>query len=116
MKKTSVDLPGMRRLKTLGSIGGSSIPPTPKSAFLDLFMRQSAKDRLLQEEDRLAKEKTRLQERKRCIDQNLAEINKRMAELLKLATKASKNLGEFVKENKSGSEKTKSKKHTIISY
>ena len=107
-KKTSAGLSGIHRLKTLSSIGKGSLPPSVKSAFLDLYMRQSAKDRLLQEKNRLVKEKKRLQEKEKQINQNLAEINKRMDELFKLATKTSKGLSKIAE--------AKSKNHTVLEY
>ena len=108
-KKISANLPGIHRLKTLSSIGKGSLPPSKKSSFLNLYMRQSAKDRLLQEKNRLAEEKKRLQEKEKQINQNLTEINKRMTELFKLTTKTSKNLSGIDKEHKS-------KNHTILEY
>lgn len=108
-KKVPASPLGIRRLKTLSSIGRSSLPPSAKSVFLDLYMRQSAKDRLLPEKDRLAKEKKKLQEKEKQINQKSVEINKRMAGLFKLAAKTSKNLSEIAEERKS-------KNHTVLEY
>ena len=108
-KKIPAEPSGIHRLKTLSSIGRGSLPLSTKSVFLDLYMRQSAKERLLPEKDRLAKEKKRLQEKEKQINQKSAEINKRMAGLFKLATKNSKNLSGIAEEHKS-------KNHTVLEY
>lgn len=107
--KNITDLPGIHDLKGLGSVGRkSSIPTSQKSALLELYMRQNAKDRLIKEQDRLKKERERLQKKRKQINQNLNEINKRMAALFKLATtKTGKNLKKIADE---------SKNHTVLEY
>jgi len=91
MEKISANLPGIHDTRTLSSTGRRSIPPSEKSAFLDLFMRQS-------EKDRLAKEKIRLRKKTKQVNQNLTMVNKRMTNLLKIATKGSKRLGKMAEE------------------
>ena len=103
MEKIAANLSGIHDLKNLSSTGRRSIPPSPKSAFLDLYMRQN-------ERDRLVKEKTRLQRRRKQVNQNLAVINKRMAKLLKIATKGDKRLGKI------GEAYSKSGNHTVLEY
>jgi len=104
MEKIAANLSGIHELKSVGSTGIRSIPPSSKSAYLDLYMRQN-------ERDRLEKEKTRLQKRRKQIDQNLIVINKRMARLLKIATVDNKQLeriGEKASSEPSG--------HTVLGY
>ncbi len=103
MEKIAANLSGVHDLKSAGSTGIRSIPPSAKSAFLDLYMRQN-------ERDRLAKEKIRLQKRGKQINKNLTAINKGMAKLLKIATTGSKGLSKIeVADSKSG-------KHTVLEY
>lgn len=104
MEKIAANLPGVHNLRSLSSTGRRSIPPSTKSAFLDLYMRQN-------ERDRLTKEKTRFQKRKEQVNQNLTVINKRMTKLLKIATKGSKRLSKIGEEAYS-----KSGKHTVLEY
>lgn len=103
MEKIAANLSGIHDLKSLGSTGRRSIPPSPKSAFLDLYMRQN-------ERDRLEKEKIILQKRGKQINQNLVVINKRIAKFLKIATAGSKGL------SKIGEAYSKSGKHTVLEY
>ena len=104
IEKIAANLPGIHALKSVGSTGRRSIPFSPKSAFLDLYMRQN-------ERDRLEKEKTRLQRRREQINKNLTVINERMAKLLKIATAGDKQLGK-----KEGGAYSKSDKHTVLEY
>ena len=101
MEKIAANLSGIHDLKSLNSTGRRSIPPSSKSAFLDLYMRQN-------ERDRLEKEKIRLQKRKKQVNKNLTVINQGMAKLLKIATTGSKN--------KVGDAYSKSGKHTVLEY
>ncbi len=103
MEKIAANLPGIHDSKSLSSTGRRSIPPSAKSAFLDLYMRQN-------ERDRLTKEKIRLQKRKEQINQNLTVINKRMTKLLKIATSGGKRLGEI------GGNDAKPGNHTVLEY
>ncbi len=103
MEKIAANLSGVHNLRSLSSTGRRSIPPSAKSAFLDLYMRQN-------ERDRLTKEKTRLQKRKEQINKNLTVINQGMAKLLKIATSSDKQLSQ-----KEGVY-AKSDKHTILGY
>ena len=104
MEKIAANLSGIHDLKSLNSTGRRSIPPSSKSAFLDLYMRQN-------ERDRLEKEKIRLQKRKKQVNKNLTVINQGMAKLLKIATKGSKRLGKIGEEAYS-----KSGNHTVLEY
>ncbi|MCX6813521.1 MAG: hypothetical protein NTV77_03550 [Candidatus Azambacteria bacterium] len=103
MEKIAANLSGIHDLKSLGSTGKRSIPPSAKSVFLDLYMRQN-------ERDRLEKEKIILQKRGKQINQNLTVINKRMAKLLKIGTAGSKGL------SKIGETYPKSGEHTVLEY
>lgn len=76
--KLSTDLPGLYEINTLQSVGLRSIPPTAKSAFLELYFRQNMKERLLKEEKRL-------QRRKNQTDKKLAMTNKSIARLFSTA-------------------------------
>ncbi|MDP2648065.1 MAG: hypothetical protein Q8P35_02390 [Candidatus Yanofskybacteria bacterium] len=100
MEKIAANLAGIHNVKSLNSTGRRSIPPSAKSAFLDLYMRQN-------ERDRIEKEKIRLQKRKEQIDQNLTAINEGMAKLLKIAVAGNKQVGEV--DSKSGN-------HTVLGY
>jgi len=102
MDKIAANLPGIHDTRTLSSTGRRSIPPSEKSAFLDLFMRQNEKDRLI-------KEKERIQKKRKQVNQNLAMVNKKMVKLFKIATKGSKKLGKIAEE------KTYSKS-TVLGY
>jgi hypothetical protein len=103
MEKIAANLPGVHNLRSLSSTGRRSIPPSAKSAFLDLYMRQN-------ERDRLTKEKTRLQKRREQINKNLTVINQGMAKLLKIATTGGKRSSEIAgNDSKSGS-------HIILGY
>ncbi len=103
MEKIAVNLSGIHDLKSVGSTGIRSIPPSSKSAFLDLYMRQN-------EKDRLQKEKERLQKRGKQISQNLTTIKTRMAKLLKIAIKGDERL------TKTGEVYSKSGNHTVLEY
>lgn len=103
MEKIAANLSGVHDLKSVGSTGLRSIPPSSKSAFLDLYMRQN-------ERDRLEKEKIRLQKRGKQINKNLTVINTGMAKLLKIATAGSQGLSK-IEETYS-----KSGKHTILEF
>lgn len=103
MEKIAANLPGIHNLRSLNSTGRRSIPPSAKSAFLDLYMRQN-------ERDRLAKEKTRLQKREEQINKNLVVINQGMAKLLKIATAKNAGLNEI------GEVSLKLGKHTVLGY
>jgi hypothetical protein len=103
MEKIAANLPGVHNLRSLSSTGRRSIPPSAKSAFLDLYMRQN-------ERDRLTKEKTRLQKRREQINKNLTVINQGMAKLLKIATVGSKLPGKI------GEAYSKSGHHTVLEY
>ena len=103
MEKIAANLSGIHDLKSVGSSGLRSIPPSSKSAFLDLYMRQN-------ERDRLEKENIRLQKRGKQINKNLAVINTGMAKLLKIATAGSKGLSN-IREAYS-----KSGKHTVLEF
>ncbi len=103
MEKIAANLSGIHDLRSLSSTGRRSIPPSPKSAFLDLYMRQNEKDRLV-------KEKMKIHRTKEQINQNLTIINKRMARLLKIATTGNKRLGKI------GEAYSKSGNHTVLEY
>ena len=103
MEKIAATLSGIHDLKSLNSIGRRSIPPSQKSAFLDLYMRQN-------ERDRLVKEKIRLRKTGVQINKKLTVINKGMAKLLKIGTAGSKGL------NKIGEAYSKSGNHTVLEY
>lgn len=103
MEKIAANLSGVHDLKSVGSTGRRSIPPSSKSAFLDLYMRQNEKERLV-------KEKTRLQKRRKQVNQNLTVINKGMTKLLKIATTGSKGL------SKTGETYSKSGSHTVLEF
>ena len=103
MEKIAANLSGVHNLKSLSSTGRRSIPPSSKSAFLDLYMRQN-------ERDRLEKEKTRLQKRREQINQNLTTTSKSMARLLKIATAGNNKL------SKMGEAHSKSGNHTVLEY
>ena len=103
MEKIAANLSGIHDLKSVGSTGLRSIPPSSKSAFLDLYMRQN-------ERDRLEKENLRLQKRGKQINKNLTVINTGMAKLLKIATAGSKGL------SKIGEVYSKSGKHTVLEF
>lgn len=103
MEKIAANLSGIHDLKSLSSTGRRSIPPSAKSAFLDLYMRQN-------ERDRLVKEKIRVQKRREQINKNLTVINKGMAKLLEIATAGSKGSSKIVEAfSKSGN-------HTVLEY
>ena len=103
MEKIAANLSGIHDLKSVGSSGLRSIPPSSKSAFLDLYMRQN-------ERDRLEKENLRLQKRGKQINKNLTVINIGMAKLLKIATAGSKGLGKIEEAY------SKSGKHTVLEF
>lgn len=103
MEKIAANLSGIHNLRSSNSTGRRSVPPSEKSAFLDLYMRQNEKDRLV-------KEKVRLEKRRKQINQNLTLINKRMTELLKIATLGSKRLGKI------GEDYSESSAHTVLRY
>lgn len=103
MEKTAANLSGIHDLKSMNSTGLRSIPPSAKSAFLDLYMRQNERDRLM-------KEKIKLQKRRRQINQNLTTINKRIAGLLKIAAAGDKQL------SREKGVYSKSGEHTILEY
>ena len=86
MTKIASNLPGIHDSRTLSSAGKRSIPPSPQSAFLDLYMRQTEKNRLI-------KERIRLQKKRKQINQKLGEINHNMARLFKVATKSKEEFG-----------------------
>ena len=103
MEKIAATLSGIHDLKSLSSTGRRSIPPSQKSAFLDLYMRQN-------ERDRLVKEKIRLRKKGDQINKKLTVVNTGMAKLLKIATAGSKGSSKIVEAfSKSGN-------HTVLEY
>lgn len=103
MDKLSANLPGVHGLKSLSSTGRRSIPPSSKSAYLDLYMRKN-------EKDRLEKARKQLEKNKNQIDDKLAVINKGMAELLKIATADDAGIGN------QGEDRSKSRRHMVLEY
>ena len=81
MAKIASTLKGLHGINSLENTGQRSIPPTPKSAFLDLFILQNNKERLTQE-------RNILKMRRKQIDKRLSYINKGMVKMLKLALKS----------------------------
>lgn len=71
--KDANDLPGIHALRTMFSAKKRSMPKVQSSAYLDLFMLNKEKDRLLKESDRLAMRQTVTKKRLEEIDQ---EVNK----------------------------------------
>jgi len=103
MEKIAGNLSGIHDLKSLNSTGRRSIPPSPKSAFLDLYMRQN-------ERDRLKKEQIRLRKTGNQVNKKLKVINQGMAKLLKIATAGSKGSSKDVEAfSKSGN-------HTVLEF
>ena len=103
MEKIAATLSGIHELKSLNSIGRRSIPPSAKSAFLDLYMRQNERDRLM-------KEKIRLRKTGAQVNKKLTAINHGMAKLLKIATAGSKGSSKIVEAfSKSGN-------HTVLEF
>jgi len=79
MPNIASDLPGIHGINTLHSTGKRSIPPTPKSAFLELYLRQNEKERLMKQQNRLKRQGDQ-------VHKNIGATNKVMAGLFKTAT------------------------------
>ncbi len=85
MPNLASDLPGIHEVNTLHSAGKRSIPPTPKSAFLELYLRQNEKERLLKQTKRTKRQEEQLK-------RQLVVVDKNMAGLFKTATAVMKGL------------------------
>lgn len=84
MVKLGSNLPGIRDLSSLETLGKRSIPHSVKSAYLALFMAQQRKDMLLMEKERLDK-------KQKQIDGKLTLIKKEMDRLVEIVEKTKKN-------------------------
>lgn len=94
---------GLQSINTLGSMGHRSIPRSQRALYLDLFVLQNQRDRLL-------KERAVLQAKKTQIGRRLSFINKNMKHFLALTIGGAAADG-----NKAFSEKIH-KKSTILEY
>lgn len=65
------------------SIGRGSRPATPRSAYVQLYMHQNERERLI-------KERERIRTRAKHIKKRLTVLNRDMGQLLKIATKGMK--------------------------
>lgn len=99
-------LPGLHTLHTLGSTGQRSIPRSQRAVFLDLFVLQNHKDRLV-------KERAVLRARRKQIDQRLKNTNKQMKRFLRLAGCGDKIL---MKDSNSAFSEKQHKKSTVLEY
>lgn len=104
MAKTAASLGGVHKINSLQSAGKRSIPATPKSAFLDLFVLQNQRERL-------GKERAMLRARRKQVDKRLATISKGMNKLLKTALKE-----EVAGSDKPGLALKKHVKSTVLGY
>jgi hypothetical protein len=104
MAKTAANLGGVHTISSLQSTGKRSIPATPKSAFLDLFVLQNQRERL-------RKEKAILRVRRKQVDKRLVTISKGMNKLLKTALK-----GGAIESGKSNVVFKKHGKSTVLGY
>ena len=69
-----LQMPGVRDIKSVHSVGARSIPKVQRSSYLDLYM-------LRREKDRLEKEIFVLDKRKNAANRQLSSINRRIEEL-----------------------------------
>lgn len=69
-------MPGLREIKSIRSIGIRSIPKVQRSSYLELYM-------LRKEKDRLEKEIFALDKRRNAANRQLNSINKRVEKLQK---------------------------------
>lgn len=74
--KTAVDLPGLHEVNTLHSTGRRSIPPSPKFAFLELYLRQNDKERLIKQHHRLKRQDKQLHRHFNAVNKNIAGLFK----------------------------------------
>lgn len=66
-------LPGLHKLRTMFSVKKRSIPRIQSSTYLDLYMLNKEKERLLKEDERLCRRKDAIKKRMEEID---LEMNK----------------------------------------
>lgn len=113
MPNTSSDLPGIHEVNTSLSTGKRSTPPTSKSAFLELYLRQNEKERLLKQAKRAKGQEDQ-------IERKLVALSKTMAGLFKTAMAAMKGQ-EAADRTEDFPEKStvksgRKKKHIVLGY
>jgi len=74
--KGILQIPGVRDIKSIHSVGARSIPKVQRSSYLELYM-------LRREKDRLEKEVVALDKRINTAKRQLGSINKRIEKLQK---------------------------------
>jgi len=74
--KGILQMPGVRDIKSIHSVGARSIPKVQRSSYLELYM-------LRREKDRLEKEIFALDKRRSAANRQLDSINKRIEKLQK---------------------------------
>ncbi|MBU4319405.1 MAG: hypothetical protein KKF30_19260 [Proteobacteria bacterium] len=96
MPNLASNLPGLHEVSTLHSVGLRSIPSTPKSAFLELYLRQNEKERLIKQEKRATRQEKQFRGK-------LASLDKTMAKLFKTASAVMKgqNIASVLEKNDS---------------
>ena len=88
MVRSVSDISGLRNIRSMHSTGKRSLPKNQSSTYLDLYMLNKEKERLLKEDERLSMRKDTI--RKRLEEMEL-EIN-RLQEV-KDMVKANRNVG-----------------------
>jgi len=88
MVRSVSDISGLRNIRSMHSTGKRSLPKNQSSTYLDLYMLNKEKERLLKEDERLSM-------RKDTIRKRLEEIKLQMDRLqeVKDMVKANRNVG-----------------------
>lgn len=73
MVRSVSDISGLRNIRSMHSTGKRSIPKNQSSAYLDLYMLNKEKERLLKEDERLSMRKDTIKKR---LEEMELEMNK----------------------------------------
>ncbi|MBU4350857.1 hypothetical protein L6250_00710 [Candidatus Parcubacteria bacterium] len=93
MPNIAADIHGIHDVNTLHSAGKRSIPPTPKSAFLELYLRQNEKERLLKQTKRIKRQEEQVKKKLVVLDKNMAGLFKTATTVMKGLEKVGNTAG-----------------------
>jgi hypothetical protein len=74
MAKSVSDLPGVQHLRTMQTEGKRSIPKNKTTTYLDLYMLNKEKERLLREKDRVFMRKDTVAKRRETVNKRLGRM------------------------------------------
>ena len=80
------DISGLRNIRSMHSTGKRSLPKNQSSAYLDLYMLNKEKERLLKEDERLSMRKDTIRKRLEEMELEMNRLQKQKAEATVKAT------------------------------